>query len=205
MIDEFLVQIDLGRQTEFDHDVFGIGKSIESLHELLLENIFDLFLLGASDVDFGFQDGAKSGLDDLLPNLELLVDDGLDAINVSGLNDRAHLGSKHVLTDGLLQKFIEPGDRLHELHAILLFRKAFVALDEGHDALLFPQVLARREALDLAIHGVFEENGSDDLFARKGRAGDHASAHLVHHVVHAFFACDEFIIGNSIGFESLGS
>ena len=52
---------------------------------------------GLCDVDLGLDDRHQAGGQDLPADLELLVDDGLDARRVGQLDDRAHLGAEHAL------------------------------------------------------------------------------------------------------------
>ena len=65
-----------------------------------LQQLLGLGLLGAVDVDLGLDDRHEPGGEDLTADLELLVDDGVDAGLVGQLDHRAHLRAEHALVDG---------------------------------------------------------------------------------------------------------
>jgi hypothetical protein len=77
---------------------------------------------------------------------------------------------------------------LHQLHAVVGIAKPLVDLDEGHDVLLFPQEGSGLLAVDGAVHGLFEQDGRDDLVAGKARTPDQPRAHLMDEVEHLLVA-----------------
>ncbi len=58
----------------------------------------------------------------------------------------------------------------------------------GTTCFLRPQELGGGHALDVAIHGGFEQDGAGDAIAAEGRAGDDARAHGVDQIHHLRFA-----------------
>ena len=100
-----------------------------------LQQRLGLGLLRAVDVDLGLDDRHQAGVEDLPADLELLVDDRLDTRRVGELDDRAHLRAEHALGRApASSSVVEPGDRLHHLHAVGLVGEALVDLQERHDA-----------------------------------------------------------------------
>ena len=58
-------------------------------------------------------------------------------------------------------------DRLHDSDPVLLGLETLVHLEERDDYLLLSEVFRRRNALDLSIHRVIEQDLSDYSFARE--------------------------------------
>mmetsp|Transcript_15729 Transcript_15729/g.43391 ORF Transcript_15729/g.43391 Transcript_15729/m.43391 type:complete len:342 (-) Transcript_15729:83-1108(-) len=201
---DILVQVDFGGQTELDHNVLCFVQSIHALDELGGEHFFNLFLVGAGDINLRFQDGAKSVSNDLLSNFELLSNNGLDSFFVEGLDDGSHLGSKHVQTGRLDHQFVKSGHGLHELNTIFFGGQTLVALDERNNSLLFPKELSGGHAFDFTVHGVFKQNGTNNLFSSEAGAGDHACAHFVDLVVHGDLSGGVFVIGDTVSLEGFG-
>ena len=123
-------------------------------------------------------------LQDLAADIELLVDDGCNAVLVRRVDDGAHLGAENALGDGPLKQRVEIRHRLHDLHAVLFIRQALVDLQERHDAAGFPEILRGRHTIDIAVHGTLEQDRSHDLVAIKGRRLDDPRAHLVDQAEH---------------------
>ena len=115
----------------------------------------------AVDVDLRLDDRHQPGVEDLLADVELLGDDRVHAGLVRQLDDRAHLRAEHALGHGAGEQLVEPGDRLHHLHAVGLVGQPLVDLEERHDVLDVPQVARRVAALDGAVHRLLEQDRPD--------------------------------------------
>ncbi len=98
---------------------------------------------------------------------------------VGHLHDRAHLGAEHALGHAPVEQLVEAADRLHQLDAVGLVGQALVDLQERDDTLDLPEVVAGVLALDLAVHGLLEQDRPEHAVAREARAGDDPAAHLV--------------------------
>ena len=149
-----------------------------------LQDVFRLGLVGDRDRDFGLDDRNEAVREDLPADLELLVDDGRDALRVGGVDDRAHLGAENALGDRAFEQRVEVGHRLHQLDAVGFRGKALVDLQEGHDAALFPKIPRGRHAVDLAVHGLLEQDRAHHLVAGEGGRLDDAGTHLVDEIEH---------------------
>ena len=182
------VQVVLLGQGELEHDLLVLAQGVELLDQFGMEQGLGLGLVRAVDVDLGLDDGHEAGGDDLLADLELLRHVGGDAFRVGLLDHGTHLGAEDAggLRPG--QQVIQIRHGLHELHAVFLVREPLVHLEDGNHLLVFPQVMGRGLALDIPVHGVFEENRRQDAVAVEGRAGDDARAHLVHQAEHLLVA-----------------
>ena len=168
-----------GRDGDLEHDLC-IGRQLCEMFLYAAEHdLLCLFLVGAVDVNLGFEDGDESLRDDLQADLELLVDDGADAVRIRLLDNGAHLRAEDVALVCAVEQCIEIGDRLHELDAVLLLRKPLVDLQDGDDALLIPEEICGEKAVDPAIHGVLKEDCREDLVLVEGGTFDDAGAHLV--------------------------
>jgi hypothetical protein len=73
------------------------------------------------------------------------------------------------------------------LHVVGGIGESLVDLEERHDALLVPEVARRRGAIDVAIHGLLEQDRGEDAVGAEGRRRDDPLAHLVHQVEHLGF------------------
>ena len=206
VVDNVLVEVDLGGEGELDHDGLSFGDLVvETLDELFLEHGFDLRLIGGVDVDLGFEDGDESVGEDLVTNFELLVDNGLDTCLVEFLDVRSHLGSEDSLGLGTGQQFIEAGVGLHDLDTVLERGESLVALEEGDNLLLVPKVSCGGDSIDLVVHGGLEEDGTKGSVSLKGGRLDDAGSDLVDDVVHGLFAQDVLVFSDSEGLEGLRS
>jgi len=132
-----------------------------------------------------------------MSDLELLIDDGVDAGLVRFLDDRTHLRAEHAFGDGSTQQVVEAGHRLHDLRAVGFVGQALVALQERNDLLLGPQKFGRVDAVDLAIHRVLKQDRAKDAVAAEARALDDASSHLVDLREHLVVA------GVAVGFDAI--
>ena len=138
-----------GRDGDLEHDLCVCGQSRQMFLHAAEHDLLCLCLVGAVDVNLGFEDGDESLADDLHADLELLVDDGADAVRIRLLDNGAHLRAKDMALVCAVEQFVEIGDRLHELDAALLLRKPLVDLQDGDDALLIPEEICDKEAVDL--------------------------------------------------------
>ena len=168
-----------GRDGDLEHDLGVCGQPRQMFLHAAEHDFLCHCLVGAVDVNLGFEDGDESLADDLHADLELLVDDGADAVRIRLLDNGAHLRAKDMALVCAVEQFVEIGDRLHELDAVLLLRKPLVDLQDGDDALLIPEEICGKEAVDPAIHGVLKEDCREDLVFVEGGAFDDARAHLV--------------------------
>ena len=78
----------------------------------------------------------------------------------------------------------EARDGIHDLDAVLFGGQALVDFQEGDDVFYVPQVRHGIPAVDLAIDGVFEQDGSHDALAVKAGTLDDPAAHGVHQREH---------------------
>mmetsp|Transcript_16380 Transcript_16380/g.37910 ORF Transcript_16380/g.37910 Transcript_16380/m.37910 type:complete len:315 (-) Transcript_16380:65-1009(-) len=206
VVDKILVEVDFGGERKLDHDGSSTGDLVaESIHKLFLEDGFDLGLVGAGNVNLGFEDGDQSGIQDLVADLELLVNDRLDSFLVELLDDGSHLGSENSLVLCALQQITEGRHGLHELNTVLERRKSLVALEERNDLLLLPKVGGGGNSLDITVHCVLEENGTECAVSLEGGSGDDAGSDLVDDVVHGSFSQDVLVFFDSEGLQGLGS
>ena len=72
-----------------------------------MQQIFGLRLVRAVDVNFRLDNRHQAGGDDLLADLELLVNDCLDALGIRLLDHRAHLGAENAVGLGFFQQLAE--------------------------------------------------------------------------------------------------
>ena len=139
---------------------------------------------------------------DLPTDLELLSHDRVQA-GAGQLDDRSFLGAEDAVGHRAVEQVVQARHRLHQLRAVLLVGQALVDLQERHDVLDVPQVVGRRTALDLAVHGHLEQDRAHDAVAVEGRAGDDAGAHLVDEVEHLLVA-RVGVLGDAVELERLG-
>jgi hypothetical protein len=234
MFDAFLVKVVNGRECQLEHDLSILPKLVELLEKIRLEQRLGLHLFWRLDIDLRLEDWDESRGNDLFANLKLLINDGLDAFFIGEVDDRAHLGPKDTCLLGALEKAIQSSYWLHELHAILFFLQALVNLhgskahlvinmsrgslvlvllhtvlrthlENRDDILDFPQVLARRQIIHLAIHCVLKENCGEDPIAFEGRARHDSRAHGMNGIKHGFFAPDVEVFGISVGIQGFRS
>ncbi len=188
VVHQLLVEaVGLG-QRELQHDELVGRQCVEGSEDGGLQQGLGLGLLRAVDVDLGLDDRHETRGHDLLADLELLVHHGLDAGRVGQLDDRAHLGAEHALGHGPAEELVEPVDRLHDLGTVDLVGQALVDLQERHDLLGAPEVGAGVDPFDLAVHGLLEEDRTEDPVTAEARARDDAGPHLVDEVVHRLVA-----------------
>src|SRR5690606_27029217 len=116
-------------------------------------------------------------------DLELLIDDRLDARAVRALDDGALLRAEHALIATAREQRIEARHRLHQLHTVLLGLEPLVDLQERDDALLLPQILRTALSFDVAIHRVLEEDRADDA-AVESRARHDTRPHFMNAIEH---------------------
>ena len=148
------------------------------------EQHLGLLLVRAVDAHLGLEDRYEPGRGDPRAVLDLLVDDGGDAVLVGVLDHRPHLGAEDAVLVRPLEQLVEGVDRLHQLDAVALVGEALVDLEERHDLLLLPQVARGRDAEHVPLHRLLEQDRAEDAGAVEGRAGDDAGAHLVDEVEH---------------------
>lgn len=122
--------------------------------------------------------------DNLARHLELLLDDGRDAGLVGVCDDRAHLVPKIPSSRPRARRASRSGIGFKDLDAVFGGCFSLVDLEKRHDAALFPEVGGNWLAVDVAIHGAFEQDGGNDLVAGKGRRAHDADAHGVHQAEH---------------------
>ena len=137
-------------------------------------------------------------------DLELLIDDGLDADRARPLDERAHLCSEHAVLLRTRQQGSEAGDGAHDLHAVPFRGQALVDLQERDNPLDGPQIRHRVTAIDLAIHRVLEQNGSEDVIAVEARTLDDPATHGVHQREH-LVVVRILVLVDAVQLEGLGS
>ena len=179
VLHDLCVEVVDGRDGDLEHDLGIGGQLCEVLLHAAEHDLLCLCLVGAVDVDLGFEDGDESLADDLHADLELLVDDGTDAVGVRLFDDGAHLRTEDVTLVRAVKQLVESRDRLHELNAVLLVGKSLVDLEDGDDALFLPEVVCGVEVVDLAIHRVLEEDCREDAALVERGALDDACAHFM--------------------------
>ena len=179
VLHDLCVEVVDGRDGDLEHDLGIGGQLCEVLLHAAEHDLLCLCLVGAVDVDLGLEDGDEPLADDLHADLELLVNDGADAIGVRLFDDGAHLRAEDVTLVRSVKQRVKSRDGLHELNAVLLVGKPLVDLEDGDDALLIPEEISGKEAVDLAIHCVLEEDCREDAALVERGALDDACAHLV--------------------------
>ena len=173
--DTFVEVVD-GRDGDLEHDLGIGGQLCEVLLHAAEHDLLCLCLVGAVDVDLGFEDGDEPLADDLHADLELLVNDGADAVGVRLFDDGAHLRAENVACVRAVKECAEVRDGLHELDAVRLGRKPLVDLQDGDDALFLPEIVGGVEPVDLAVHCVLKEDGGKDFALVECGALDDARA-----------------------------
>ena len=203
MGDEVGVEVVHRRQRELQHDLLVVTDRRQVADDRRVQQLLGLGLGRAVDVHLGLDDGHEAASEDLHPHLELLVHHRIDACLVGGLDDRAHLGAEHALVGGTGQEFVQTRVGLHHLRVVVLVGEALVGLQERNDTLVLPEVGGRALALDLAVHGVLEQDGAHDPIAAEGRTGDDARPHGVHGVEHLVVVAVA-VFADPIGQQRLG-
>ena len=188
VLHDLCVEVVDGRDGDLEHDLGIGGQFCEVLLHAAEHDLLCLCFVGAVDVDLGLEDGDEPLADDLHADLELLVDDGADAVGVRLFDDGAHLCAEDVTLVRAVKQRVKPRDGLHQLNAVFLVRESLVHLEDGDNALLVPEKICREEAVDLAIHGVLKENCREDLVLVERGALDDAGAHLVNAREHLLLA-----------------
>jgi len=122
--------------------------------------------------------------DDLAADFELLLDDGIDALLVRQLDDRAHLGTEDALWHRAAQQRVELGHRLHHLHAVGFVGEPFVDFEQRHHPLFRPEEFGAADAVDVAVHRAFEEDGAEHSVAIERTTLDHPRAHRMDEIEH---------------------
>ena len=182
---EIGVQVIGRRNRQLQHDPGVERQSVDVLTNEVVEPLLRLLLVRGMDVDLRLEDRHQASGADLLTELELLIDDLLDAVLVVIKNDRALLGAEDVLLlDSAMKELVKTGDRLHDADVGLLVGQALVDLEEGDDALLLPQKITGGNSLDLTIHRHLEQNRGKNVVAGERRAGDDPGPHLVDQIKH---------------------
>src|SRR5690606_26776751 len=97
---------------------------------------------------------------------------------------RALLGAEDALRHRAFQQIVEPRHRFHQPHAVPFLLQTLVDLQEGDHAAVLQEDLRRGLAADLAVHGLLEEDRTDDALAVEGGRGGDACPHLVYETVH---------------------
>ena len=123
----------------------------------------------------------------LFSPLELLLYDVANTLLVGLLDHPTPLGAENVVSDSFFTELTEFGERLHQLYAVGFVLKPFVHFQEGDDVSFLPKEVCRRHSFDLAAHGTFEENHTDDLARSESRRSNHPSTHLVNEIEHLLF------------------
>src|SRR5262249_28106486 len=114
----------------------------------------------------------------------LLPHDIFDARFVGLLDERAHLSSEDAFGFGFLEQRGKRRNGLHQLDAILLSFEALIDFQEWYHTFYVPKIVSRTLVLYVPVHGILEQDGSNDPLPSEAGAGDHAGAHLVHERKH---------------------
>ena len=162
------VEVVDGRDGDLEHDLGALVELCKILLDDAEHDLLRLCLVGAVDVDLGFEDGA-------------------DAVGVRLFDDEAHLCAEDVTLVRAIKQCVKPRDGLHELNAVLLVGKPLVDLEDGDDALLIPEEIGGKEAVDLTVHCVLKEDCREDSALVERGALDDAGAHLVNARKHLLF------------------
>ena len=99
-------------------------------------------------------------------DVELLLNDGGDALLRRQVDKGADLGAEHAALNRAFEQRLDVRHRLHQADAVLFRRQALVHLDKGHHPPVLPRIGRNRLALRLAVHGALEQDGAEDLFSR---------------------------------------
>ena len=170
---------------QLEQHVLARVEGVERAEQHVVQQRLGRRLLGAVDVDLGFDDRHQTGRQDAPCGVELLCDNGIHATAIGREDHRPHLGAEHAVLLGTLEQGVQARHRLHRLDAVRLLGQAQVDLEEGHHVLAGPEVLGRPEPVDLALHGLLEQDGREDAVTAEDRARHDAGAHRVDEVEHA--------------------
>lgn len=203
VLHDLCVEVVDGRDGDLEHDLGALVELCKILLDDAEHDLLRLCLVGAVDVNLRFEDGDESLVRDLHTDDELLVDDGANAVRICLLDDGAHLRAEDVALVRAVKQLVKPRDGLHQLNAVFLVRESLVHLEEGDNALLIPEKICREEVVDLAIHGVLEEDCREDLVLVERGALDDACAHLVDAREHLLLAVVSALV-DAVRLERLG-
>ena len=82
IIEENAVEIVGARQRQFEHHLVTLGHPIQAGKQSIAQERLTRSLVVALDVDLGLDDRHETVAEDLQGDVELLIDDGLDARGV---------------------------------------------------------------------------------------------------------------------------
>ena len=184
MVDEVFVEVIDGRDRDLNHDLLALRDVIQTLQKGSLQKLFSFLLVVDGDGDLGLEDRNHALGQDLLTNLKLLVNNSMDALSVSSVNNRTLLGAEDALLDATVEKLIELRHGLHDLNVVLFVGQTLVDLEKRNDTLLLPEVLGGRNAFNLAVHRHFEQDGCEYLLGGEGWRGNQTATHSVDKIKH---------------------
>ena len=121
------------------------------------------------DVDFGLDDGHQAGGQDLVGQIELLVDYGLDSPSFASLMKERILVPNTPFSTAPVKTV--PRSGIASTATVRLVGQAFVYFQERDHTFDIPQVVGRTPAFDLAVEGVLEQDGPEDTVAVETGAG----------------------------------
>ncbi|MNC44902.1 hypothetical protein D3C75_938280 [compost metagenome] len=113
------------------------------------------------------------------------------------MNDRTHFRPEDVALHCPFQQIVKAGNRLQQLHTAALLRQPLIHLQKRHYASFFPQIVRSKQSVNLPVHGVFEQDGPQDIFCVEGRAFDNTRPHSMHQRIHFLIA------GITAGFDAV--
>ena len=184
VVDEGFVKVGFLGQGELEHHLLIIRQRIKRLGQLGQKDVFGGGLVFDRDGHLGFNDRDHPMAQDLLTDHELLRHQGGNAVGRGGIYDRAHLGAENAFAGGMCQKRIKVGHGFHQAHAVGFILKAFVNLEERHNAALLPQIGGGGLATDLAVHCHFKQDRANHPVSGKGGRLRDARAHGMDQVKH---------------------
>src|SRR3546814_1615105 len=95
MVDQRVEQTGLDRQRQLQHHLVVARHRVQILEDFLQQYLVGLGAFRALDVDFRLDDGNQASRQHLLPDLELLPDDGGNALAIGEVDDRTLLRAEH--------------------------------------------------------------------------------------------------------------
>ena len=185
MLDQRQIEIVHRRQAQLQHD--GRRHGLQPGQQRIAQHRLGLDLVGDRDRHLGFQDRHHARAQNLLAHFELLLHDRGNPHRIGGRNHRPLLGAENPGLGGALQKRIQRRHRFQHLAAVLFLFQTLVDLQEGHDTALFPQIGGGRNAVDVAVHRLFEQDRAHHLVAGKGARLDDPRPHRMDQVIHLGF------------------